>query len=147
MKKIIFSLIFVFVSSVCFAQIDISEAVSLLGNPVPKGFSPSGGNVNSNVYTKDNYDAVYILFVRNNNTVLISIGDLFDTVSGAFSWREQIFGIMLAQNWTLFEEYTYNVVYQKNDVFLIISLPYRRDDGWIAMGVQITRNLELIILE
>jgi hypothetical protein len=141
LKKIFLICAFVLTSFLCFAQFDISEAISVLEKPVPTDFN----RINRTTFTKNNVDgSSFVIFIENNIVVLSLLGYAFPTSDQAYRWLAQFYSIAEVQNWNFYSSEADGEVYKKDDIYFVIASPQKRVDGMITASVYITKNLKYL---
>ena len=142
MKSIIFFIFFIFTSFMGFAQMDITEAITILDKPVPPNYT----KLNENTFSNDSFQNGSFLIITNDSGIVIlsQLGYAFDTESKAKQWLTNFYKTIEDQNWILLQEYDNEKIYQKNRIYLLISLPSQNYNGIRAANIGIAKDLELL---
>ena len=135
MKKFLFTLFIFLVNCVLFAQVpatnSISEAINLLGNPVPSGFV----QVERTFFSRITHEGLTIgTSVQNGIVTHVSVGGAFSTTHEA-SGQRGVFFRELENRGTFIWSSGDGDFYRIGNVIAWIEPISRRLDGLITVGV------------
>ena len=140
MKKTVIILLLVFLNTNIHAQDNlgtiVNECVSLLDKPAPNYYQ----RLDRTRYRHPNQKIVVI--VENGKVSLVAIGDVFETVNEAIDFNSKFYPFFESNGWIYNDKnYDGEDIYVKNGVYARIAHPGKRDDGYIATAVILSKKL------
>ena len=133
MKNYFLTLLFIFVSFVCYGQYNVQEYISYLGKPVPDGAVRTG---------RDRYAYEDYIFLNTENNIVMacSVVVTSDFIHTAYRYLGVYHDYFEGNAWEYFL-FSGRDIYVKDGIYAIIYEPHVRPDGKIVAQITFTMNL------
>jgi hypothetical protein len=118
----------------------VAESVSLLGKPVPDGFTRLGRNG-----YRSNVDLSIVVVVKDSYVVLVGYGEAFPTTHEAAEFLG-LFYTFFEDNkdWNYHGEFLGDTYYNNDIGVYAVFVKSKRDDGLIVAAVRFAKDIRLL---